>query len=77
MLYYQKNDAIFYQFDPSSFTYTELFDAAIGDGSQMRIMKIKNQKLYEEALYRASSALFQESTEEIFMAKLASIKSRI
>ena len=73
MLYYKKNGTIFYQFNPSDKSYTELFD----NGLQFRMMRIYESRLYDDSMVRMVEHQFEESSEAEFKAKMESIKAKI
>lgn len=72
MLYYHRNAVIFYQLNPDTKTYVEVFST----GTQSRIMKISETKLYEETVIRINSMGFEETTEEVFTTKLNEVKNK-
>lgn len=62
MLYYQKNNAIYYQLDSGSFTFTEVFESS----TQKRIMKITGEQTYNDVATRISSSQFDVTDEITF-----------
>lgn len=62
MQYFQKNNSIYYQLDSTTFTYVELFSLS----TQKRIMKITDQKIYNDTVTRINNSQFEVSDEQTF-----------
>lgn len=62
MLYYQKNETMYYQLDSGSITFTEVFNSP----SQKRVMKITGEQTYNDTVNRISSSQFEVTDEQTF-----------
>ena len=62
MLYYQKNEAMYYQLDSGSVTFTEVFTSP----AQKRVMKITGEQPYNDVVNRISSSQFEVTDEQTF-----------
>jgi hypothetical protein len=71
MIYYKKNDSIYYQFDPVTLTYREAFIS----NTQKRITEIRDEKLYNDALTRVQGANLESADEPSFTSFLNNVKS--
>lgn len=73
MNYYQKNDMMFYQFDENTFTFIEIFNTEI----QKRIMKITDNKIFNDTLQRVLNSDFEVTSFELFRDNLEDVKNSI
>lgn len=73
MLYYHKNEMIFYKLDEIEKSYVEVFN---NGGSQFRIMEIIDQTLYDQLNQRIIDHGFENCTQQQFEDKLQQTKSR-
>jgi len=74
MLYFKKNNNMYYRLDPTTITVHEVF---IGT-TQVRIMALtENQAFYDETYQRIQTAQFVEGTAQEFEAFLAFAVGRI
>ena len=73
MMYYKRNDSIYYRFNPTTLTYHEVFIST----TQKRIMEINDEKLYNDTLTRVQSINFEVTDEASFTTFLNNVKSLI
>ena len=71
MIYYKRNESIYYRFDPTTLTYYEAFVST----TQKRIMEITDEKLYNDTLARVQSANLEIADEAGFNSFLNHVKS--
>jgi hypothetical protein len=62
MLYYAKNNELFYKLDPVAKTFTEVYRSPL----QKRIQVNFVEAVYDATLQRIQESNFVESTEEVF-----------
>lgn len=62
MIYYQKNNSLYYQLDSGSFTFTEVFNT----NDQKRVMRVTGEAPYNATYNRITGSQFDPSTEEDF-----------
>jgi hypothetical protein len=72
MLYYKKNNYLV-RLNETDKVYLELFD----DTQQLRIMEIRNDKLYDDLVTRIQNYGFQTITELEFNTKLLDLKNKV
>jgi hypothetical protein len=72
MLYYKKNNYLV-RLNETDKVYLELFD----DTQQLRIMEIRNDKLYDDLVTRIQNYGFQTTTESEFNTKLLDLKNKV
>ena len=72
MLYYKKQNMIFYKLDEVQKNFLEIFESA----SQTRLMSVEGQKQYDELLERIQTSGFETCTTEEFEERLISVKSK-
>lgn len=72
MLYYKKNNYLV-RLNETDKVYLELFD----DTQQLRIMEIRNDKLYDDLVTRIQNYGFQTITESEFDTKLLELKNKV
>ena len=73
MLYYQKNEMIFYKLDETEKSFIEVFN---NGSSQFRIMEINDSTIFDQVMERINTYSFQICTQQQFENKLAQTKSR-
>lgn len=73
MLYYQKNEMIFYKLDEIEKSFIEVFNNGT---SQFRIMEIKDSTIFDQVMERINTYSFQNCTQQQFEDKLSQTKLR-
>jgi len=72
MLYYKKQNMIFYKLDEVQKNFLEVFESS----SQTRLMSVEGQKQYDELLERIQTSGFEPCSSEEFEERLLSVKSK-